>query len=125
MSDKKPREWWILPDGQTVDFEPQHFKSTHVIEKSAYDEMGNKADELFDSWQSCLKQLVAAKNALDDIIKYCDSVKDAKNKHYEQDWYENMTTDGRKYDIAYAATSIVEGIARETLVEYIKRREGL
>jgi hypothetical protein len=35
----KPREWWILPDGQTLDFPAQHFRSIHVIEKSAYDQV--------------------------------------------------------------------------------------
>ncbi len=41
----KPREWWILPDGQTLEFKPEHFRSDHVIEKSAYDAVVRERDE--------------------------------------------------------------------------------
>jgi hypothetical protein len=44
----------------TTDLGPDGMLDTWV-EKSAYDEANQKAEELFDSWQSCLKQLTQMK----------------------------------------------------------------
>lgn len=41
-----PREWWILPDGQTLEFEPRHFRSVHVVEFAAYAKLEARCAEL-------------------------------------------------------------------------------
>jgi len=85
MDNKNYKEWWILPDGQTVDFVPAFFEAIHVIEYSAYEQAQLDAGAAIGMCDQLAKVIEAERTHNQKLIEALEAIN--KSAHFYGESY--------------------------------------